>query len=36
VSMALNFVWSLLNDLSFIILLSLISLPIPGLVQPIQ
>ena len=32
----MNFVWGLLNDLSFIMILSFISLNVPGIVQNIQ
>jgi hypothetical protein len=32
----MNFLWSLLNDLSFIMMLSFISISVPGLVQTIQ
>ncbi|TNV86423.1 hypothetical protein FGO68_gene10199 [Halteria grandinella] len=34
--MALNLLFSLLNDLSFMISLSMVSIPIPGIARPIQ
>ncbi|TNV86917.1 hypothetical protein FGO68_gene12905 [Halteria grandinella] len=35
-SMFMNFIWDLLNDLSFMMILSFISISVPGLVQMIQ